>query len=293
MTHTSGLPDSIGDEYDVMTRDDFLKGMFATPLEHPPGGRFVYSDAGYAMLAAVVEAVSGRPLGDFLHDQIFEPAGMHHTGLKPSAEDRRAPGARPLHAGRLGNVARSSASPGRSLVEPARQRRHPDDDGRPLSLGQGAPGGRRALTRRAREVPAALRPRDRRPRAEVCLRMVGDDEPDRPYPARPRRRQRRLRVRHPPLSAGRRGDLRRRQHGDLFGDRDRRPHRAADVRQAGRRAAAGRRGPGRRASTLRGQLQARCERAPGGRRGAGPAGGHRGWRRGAGAISSARWGRNA
>jgi CubicO group peptidase (beta-lactamase class C family) len=88
MTHTSGLPDSIGDEYDVMTRDDFLKGVFATPLVHPPGGRFVYSDAGYAMLAAVVEAVSGRPLGDFLHDQIFEPAGLHHTGLKPSAEDR-------------------------------------------------------------------------------------------------------------------------------------------------------------------------------------------------------------
>jgi len=88
MTHTSGLPDSIGDEYDVMTRDDFLKGVFATPLEHAPGGRFIYSDAGYAVLAAVVESVSGRPLGDFLHDQVFEPAGMHHSGLKPSAEDR-------------------------------------------------------------------------------------------------------------------------------------------------------------------------------------------------------------
>ena len=88
MTHTSGLPDSIGDEYDVMTRDDFLKGVFAVPLEHEPGGRFVYSDAGYALLAAVVETVSGRSLGDFLHDQIFEPAGMHHTGLKPGAEDR-------------------------------------------------------------------------------------------------------------------------------------------------------------------------------------------------------------
>jgi CubicO group peptidase (beta-lactamase class C family) len=88
LTHTSGLQDSIGDEYDVMTRDDFLKGVFATPLVHPPGGHFVYSDAGYTVLAAVVEDVSGRPLGDFLHQQIFEPAGMHHSGLKPSAEDR-------------------------------------------------------------------------------------------------------------------------------------------------------------------------------------------------------------
>jgi len=88
MTHTSGLPDSIGDEYDVMTREAFLKGVFATPLVHPPGGRFVYSDAGYSVLAAVVEVVAGRPLGDFLHDQIFEPAGMHHTGLLPTPEDR-------------------------------------------------------------------------------------------------------------------------------------------------------------------------------------------------------------
>jgi CubicO group peptidase (beta-lactamase class C family) len=88
LTHTSGLPDSIGDEYDVMTRESFLKGVFATPLVHPPGSRFVYSDAGYTLLAAVVEIVSGRPLGDYLHDQIFEPAGLHHTGLLPSPEDR-------------------------------------------------------------------------------------------------------------------------------------------------------------------------------------------------------------
>ncbi|MFY9821237.1 MAG: serine hydrolase domain-containing protein [Thermoanaerobaculia bacterium] len=88
LTHTSGLPDSIGDEYDVMTRENFLKGVFAVPLEHPPGGRFLYSDAGYALLAAVVEGVSGHTLADFLHDQIFVPAGMHHTGLTVSAEDR-------------------------------------------------------------------------------------------------------------------------------------------------------------------------------------------------------------
>ena len=88
MTHTSGIPDSIGDEYDVMTRESFLKGVFATPLVHSPGGRFVYSDAGYSMLAAVVEVASGHTLGDFLRDQIFQPAGMHHTGLQPNAEDR-------------------------------------------------------------------------------------------------------------------------------------------------------------------------------------------------------------
>jgi CubicO group peptidase (beta-lactamase class C family) len=88
LTHTSGLPDSIGDEYDVMPRDQFLKGVFATPLLHPPGGRFVYSDAGYSVLAAVVEVASGKPLADFLRDQILQPAGMHHTGLMPSAEDR-------------------------------------------------------------------------------------------------------------------------------------------------------------------------------------------------------------
>jgi len=64
LTHTSGLPESIGQEYDPLARKGFLRRVFATKLLFPPGGRFSYSNVGYSLLAAVVEQVSGKPFGE-------------------------------------------------------------------------------------------------------------------------------------------------------------------------------------------------------------------------------------
>ena len=45
----------------------------------PPGTEWDYSNSGYAVLAMVVEKVSGQPFGNFLHDRIFAPLDMKQT----------------------------------------------------------------------------------------------------------------------------------------------------------------------------------------------------------------------
>ncbi|HVR07711.1 MAG TPA: serine hydrolase domain-containing protein [Thermoanaerobaculia bacterium] len=89
LTHTSGLPDVLGPEYEPVSRDEMLRRAFAAPLALPPGKRFRYSNAGYSVLAAVAEVASGRPLGELMREKLFLPAGMHHTGFLLSHGDRR------------------------------------------------------------------------------------------------------------------------------------------------------------------------------------------------------------
>jgi CubicO group peptidase (beta-lactamase class C family) len=45
----------------------------------PPRAKWDYSNSGYAVLAMVVQKVSGQPFGDFLHDRIFAPLKMTET----------------------------------------------------------------------------------------------------------------------------------------------------------------------------------------------------------------------
>jgi CubicO group peptidase (beta-lactamase class C family) len=56
---------------------DILKQQKTTKF--PPGTKWEYSNSGYAVLAMIVEKVSGQPFGSFLHDRIFIPLKMDHT----------------------------------------------------------------------------------------------------------------------------------------------------------------------------------------------------------------------
>src|SRR5271165_6141242 len=91
LTHTSGLKD-----YEDLYAAQFpgmedrkvrqIKDVQVLKLmekqagtDFPPGSQWRYSNTGYAMLAMIVEKISGKPFGDFLHERIFAPLGMSNT----------------------------------------------------------------------------------------------------------------------------------------------------------------------------------------------------------------------
>ncbi len=50
------------------------------PLDFEPGTRWSYSNSGYVLVGAVIEAASGMPWHEYLRREFFEPLGMRHTG---------------------------------------------------------------------------------------------------------------------------------------------------------------------------------------------------------------------
>lgn len=83
LTHTSGLAGmgAVARAEMPAGRDEFVRGLLASPLRSPPGAEYAYSNAGYSLLAAVVEQVSGRPFEAFLEESLLRPAGLRDTGL--------------------------------------------------------------------------------------------------------------------------------------------------------------------------------------------------------------------
>ncbi|MCM2391463.1 serine hydrolase domain-containing protein [Streptomyces albipurpureus] len=64
------------------TLPDVLGGK---PHKHPAGRRFHYSNPGYTVLGALIEAVRDAPWGDVFRREILEPLAMTRTSLEPQA----------------------------------------------------------------------------------------------------------------------------------------------------------------------------------------------------------------
>ncbi len=63
------------------TPDEFMKRLGSLPLAHQPGERWLYHMSG-EILGVLIARVSGKSLGAFLDDRIFEPLGMTDTGFQ-------------------------------------------------------------------------------------------------------------------------------------------------------------------------------------------------------------------
>jgi CubicO group peptidase (beta-lactamase class C family) len=85
--HTSGLRDYFWlfdlagwREGELITQKDLLQLIWKQrELSFPPGKRYSYSNSNYALLATIVERVSGESLHDWLTQNVFTPLGMTHT----------------------------------------------------------------------------------------------------------------------------------------------------------------------------------------------------------------------
>lgn len=88
LTHTSGLPREIGQDFQVMSRDDLVRSTLAADLRFRPGEGYGYSNAGYALLAAIVERTSKMSFHDLLESEIFARAGLRSTGFIGRSPDR-------------------------------------------------------------------------------------------------------------------------------------------------------------------------------------------------------------
>jgi CubicO group peptidase (beta-lactamase class C family) len=84
LQHTSGLiayEDLIPDTATVQVLDkDVLDMMMAQDSTYfAPSSQYRYSNSGYAVLAMVIEKISGQPFAKFLQENIFKPLGMKNT----------------------------------------------------------------------------------------------------------------------------------------------------------------------------------------------------------------------
>ncbi len=94
--HRSGLPryDAMADQYWPDRRKPFSNEAMIKMLAEKkpalygaPDASFFYNNINYALLATVVERVSGQRFEDFMHERIFEPVGMTHSYIYSMRDD--------------------------------------------------------------------------------------------------------------------------------------------------------------------------------------------------------------
>lgn len=94
LKHRSGLPSYFveGNDFTLLTRQQALDSIFNKKLEFAPGTEEGYSDAGYVLLAILLERRTGTTLEAFLAQEQFRPAGLSRTFSYGTAALRSAKG---------------------------------------------------------------------------------------------------------------------------------------------------------------------------------------------------------
>lgn len=90
LTHSAGIVDAVGDDYDRLEKQAFLEKVFESKLQHKPGTKYEYSNAGYGLVAAMIEARAGKSYEAFLIEDVLQGLEVSDTGYNSVYEDSRS-----------------------------------------------------------------------------------------------------------------------------------------------------------------------------------------------------------
>ncbi|MCX7863010.1 MAG: beta-lactamase family protein [Bacteroidales bacterium] len=89
LTHRSGLPNYVYhfeeskeiDKTKLMSNQDMVAWLIKNKpqSEAKPNTKYIYSNTGYALLAAIIENVTGQSYAQYIKENIFDPLGMSNS----------------------------------------------------------------------------------------------------------------------------------------------------------------------------------------------------------------------
>lgn len=95
LLHTSGLTGDLGPDGEPLSEEDAVAALGTLEQAAPGGSEFLYSNAGYTLLALIVQDVTGTPYRDHLRDAVLTVDGDVLGGFwagEPAAPGPRAVG---------------------------------------------------------------------------------------------------------------------------------------------------------------------------------------------------------
>jgi D-alanyl-D-alanine carboxypeptidase len=92
LTHTGGTGDIFSPEFfqrreQMCSAADHIALYGTRDLAFAPGERYAYSNYGFVLLGAIVEAVSGQDYYDYVAEHVYRPAGMSASGSLPESDE--------------------------------------------------------------------------------------------------------------------------------------------------------------------------------------------------------------
>ena len=84
LTHTEGFTSYFNKKYinnrlKIRTVNDYLELFKDEPLLFNPGEKYQYSNSGYVVLGAIIEAITGKSYFEYIEEEIFKKSGISRS----------------------------------------------------------------------------------------------------------------------------------------------------------------------------------------------------------------------